>query len=597
VLYKSFTNKGLGDYIMSLPAKSKAEVRLHHIYKSKSFITWFKAMYSSFIGNGEDSVRLQILSDLFVDSLENISYLDIDIENKQVTYLKHTDRSKYGSSNERYSDPKNLRISTKIGRLVRRLSSSKPDSAFLSDREIELINNHFLTYCAEHSFNNNPLIVWTPDKVPYAYLEDNYSKMAGTLGSSCMRYSNGIEKMDFYAKNNVGVVVLLPQKTNKNSPKIRARALLWYDIKIKDHNGTHTLLDKVYTSDDRVLPLFEVFAKGHGAYQKNMQGGYNYKLNGKSLAPDPLFIKKLSYLQWKLPYLDTMKYLYPKKMVLTNDPRYAVSKTMITLASTVGEFPQLDPNLVKELFTGSWVSKDRGKYIKRKGYSGWVALDNIIIISTKEYSKFDPKLIESHSLNGLVYVFKDESTFSELMGKQILKRDSVPVYTLIEEGDKEFSITKNGTILPQSVKGTKLLWTGNYVISSNISTKYNNGRVYLTKLLKNKSKTHTRQYYFGESYKTPTAYDRWYSDMPLEEIPHPNHITDLSMPKFEDYTVQYKTKKGDTINMKVKAEINQPSLKIREENKDHAEGLTDKYWFFPVNPCKTIEDWNERWKK
>jgi hypothetical protein len=547
------------------------------MYTSESFNTWLKDIYNNF-------PRPETFFRLFTtNSLENMSYLDIDIENKKVTYLKYTDRSEYSSINERYNDPKNLRISTKIGRLVRKLSTS------LSDREIELINDHFLTYCAENSFSNSPLIVWTPDKVPYAYLENNYSKMAGTLGNSCMRYDNCTEKMDFYTKNNVSVVVLLPKKPNKNSPKIRARALLWHDIKIKDHNGTHALLDKVYTSSDSALSLFEAFAKGCGAYQKSMRGEYHYKLNGRSLTTDPMFIKKLSYLQWKLPYLDTMRFLYPKKMILTSSPYSCFSKTMITLTSTAGEYPELDPNLVRELFTATWISKDEGKYIKRKGYSGWVAIDNIVIISTKEYSRYDERIGKAHSLSGLVYVFKEESTFSELMKKQILKRDSVPVYKLIEDGDKEFSAIKNGTILPQPTKGTKLLWTGDYIISSGIKTETCNGRVYITKLLKNESKTHTRQYYFGKSYKTPTAYDRWYDDMPLEEIPHPNHITALSIPKeaFESYTVRYKTKRGDIISMEVKAKIN----KTREENKD----LTDKYWFFPVNPCKTIEEWNKRW--
>lgn len=578
---------------MSTPPQKKEGVKSHSIGRSKGFNVWLKDIYNTF---SDSNNKRDSFWNLFTDSIENILHLDIDIENKKVTYIRYTDKRKYSTISECYNDSKNLRVSTKIGRLIKRLSNSKIS---LSDREIELINNHFLTHCAENNFSNNPLVVWTPDKVPYAYLENNYSKMAGTLGSSCMRYSSCAEKMDFYAKNNISIVVLLPKKTKKDSPKIRARALLWYNIKVKDKKGTYTLLDKVYTSDDSLLPLFEAYAKGHGFYQKVTSSGCSYKLKGRPLTNKPLFIKELNYLQWKLPYLDTMRYLYPGKMVLTNDSKYLFSKTMITLTSTGGEFPELDPNLVRELFTSTWISKDTGKFIRRKGYSGWVALDNIVVLSTssssggrsptaKEYSKFDPKLVESHSLNGLVYVFKEESTFSKLMNINILKRESVPVYKLTEENNKEFSIIKSDVILPQAAKGITLLWTGDYITTeSNIEVVICNGRTYPTKILKNTSETHTRQYYFGESYKNPATYKDWYKSMPLEEIPHPNHITDLSMLKFEDYVVQYKTKKGDSIDMKVKAEIN----KTREKNKDYI----DKHWFFPVNACKTIDDWNKRW--
>jgi hypothetical protein len=527
------------------------------------------------------------LLDIFGNTAENIAFLDIDIENKKVTYLKFTDKLKYDSSNRCYSDSKNLRISTKIGRLVKRLAT--PKAIPVSDRTVELINNHFLAYCAENDFNNNPLVIWPPDKVPYAYLENNYSKMAGTLGASCMRYSNCTEKMDFYTKNNVGVVVLFPKKTKKDSPKIRARALLWYDIKIRDKDGTHTLLDRVYTSNDSVLSLFEAFAKGHGFYQRIVTGSYPYKLKGKNLATNPLFIKKLGYLQWKLPYLDTMRYLYPDKMVLTNNSSYEYSKTMITLTSTGGEFPQLDPSLVRELFTTEWISKDNSKFIRRKGYSGWVALANIVIISAEEYSKFDPKIVETCSLNGVVYVFEEESTHSKLMGRNILKRESVPVYRLIKNNE-EFSIIKDGVILPQSIKGTRLLWTGDYIVAdSSVGTVTRNGRSYIKNLIGKPSKTHSRQYYFGDSYKAPAAYSNWYDYDPLEEIPHPDYIKELSKPEFEEYVIQCRTKKDDSIEMKIKVE----NKNTRKENKKHI----DKDWFFPVNACNTIEEWNERWNK
>jgi len=120
----------------------------------------------------------------------------------------------------------------------------------------KLVRNEFKTYDWEQ-FNNrlkseiccctNFEIVEGED-IRKWYLEDNYYKIAGTLGNSCMRYCECQKYMDIYVDN---AKMLISTKDGL----LTGRAIVW-----ELPNGV-TLLDRIYTCMDYLENCFIDYAK------------------------------------------------------------------------------------------------------------------------------------------------------------------------------------------------------------------------------------------------------------------------------------------------------------------------------------------------
>jgi len=226
-------------------------------------------------------------------------------------------------------------------------------------------------------------VIWPATKIKYAYDEDNYLKPGvGILGKSCMRYKRCQRSINFYIKNKAKIVVI----TQGN--KIKARAILWPEVYVKDKVKPITYMDRVYHSEEDQLPLFYKFAV------KNKWRTY-YGARGTDKVSHPLMwiedinIKNIIYL----PYMDTFYRLYrrPDGNTISNKTKWETSYLELHRHSD-NYFRELDPNSIAEYSTGNYMSKKDCVFIKR--YDGWVAKTNIIPIGTTYYSRHDSSILE-----------------------------------------------------------------------------------------------------------------------------------------------------------------------------------------------------------
>ena len=241
-------------------------------------------------------------------------------------------------------------------------------------RLIETINNHFGI-----SNDTDKVIIWPSNKIPYAYLENNYWQLCGTIGSSCMRHKANQKALNFYVKNNVKIAVIITKDS-----KVKARALLWENVSVKDRVKSITYLDRVYYSLGEQISLFNSFAIDNKfkSYSNNHPNLYIKNVN----------LDNITYL----PYADTFKNLFYKDKVLTmescqpTDIKSPSCKIRLSQVGNNGYFKELDPNAVKECLTNNYISKKDA--IKVKKYNGYIAKDNIIIIDNIYYSRHDKDL-------------------------------------------------------------------------------------------------------------------------------------------------------------------------------------------------------------
>ena len=104
---------------------------------------------------------------------------------------------------------------------------------------------------------------------------------------------------------------------------------------------------------------------------------------------------------YHLPYTDTFLYLFYKDNILSasrnnateRGVKYSSKYLYLTNTSNNGYFRELDPNSVKEVITGNYISKKDAIKIKR--YDGYVLKDNIADINGDYYSIYDSNIINS----------------------------------------------------------------------------------------------------------------------------------------------------------------------------------------------------------
>lgn len=249
------------------------------------------------------------------------------------------------------------------------------------------------------------------NKVRYAYLYTNYCVPdVGQLGRSCMRSKENQKALNFYVINNVRIVVVIDDNL-----KIHARALLWDNVKSTKRKSTFTYLDRVYAASEHLLHLF------HDLAEENGWKSYSAECGERSYYKDDIDITNTCHF----PYTDTFKILYYKDHVISagHIPDKVKHKDVyIRLAQTGngGYFPNLDPNRVKEAFSGNYISKKDAIKIKR--YGRYVLKANIADINGAYYSVLDNKIVKT-TLDG--YIFKVNSVAEVFTDEKIDKNKAV----------------------------------------------------------------------------------------------------------------------------------------------------------------------------
>jgi hypothetical protein len=226
------------------------------------------------------------------------------------------------------------RQTIKVGRFIKKFLSDNAFQEFgIKDTDVEKFVNYYKSY-----FNYDPskLIVVSGDDVKKYYLEDNYYRpdgyRYGTLWNSCMRQSERNKFMNLYVFNDVKMLVLLA-----DDGTVRARALLWDNVKDFNSDNTYKFMDRIYTVYDHDVDVFKKWSKENGyltKWEQNAKTELYIDIDGNPERKHLYVILEKHNLSY-YPYLDTFKYYDPFKGRFSNSQSYSYEYTLVQSSGLV----------------------------------------------------------------------------------------------------------------------------------------------------------------------------------------------------------------------------------------------------------------------
>jgi hypothetical protein len=240
---------------------------------------------------------------------------DENIKTNDINYLdiSHTDPSKisYITSDriekirEEYKDSseekiknvliwKKKRYHTKPGKIVNKILK-------LENGDVERFANLYKGLVEKR---NTEVKIIEGSKIISYFHEANYEERTGTLGSSCMRYSQSQKLLDLYAYNECVKMVVIFSKKEPN--KIVGRSLLW------ETEDGHKIMDRIYTTKEKYEVIFNEWAEENGYYRKLHNNWFD---TIRFISPDGKQVEIETHVQLDqykymgFPYLDTFKWL------------------------------------------------------------------------------------------------------------------------------------------------------------------------------------------------------------------------------------------------------------------------------------------------
>lgn len=199
----------------------------------------------------------------------------------------------------------------RIGRAIRALLKAG-DVEFV-DKDVETFVNQYKAVIDKFNDKFSYFEEVKGDDISHWYDEEHYYSGRGTLGSSCMACAPS-SFFDIYV-SNPDVCSLVILKSQDNDKQLTGRALLWKTTDDK------MFMDRIYTNNDSDIELFKEYAKENGWYVKRYNGSSagNYVIAPSGEIEQwpklEVSIKTGSYDNY--PYLDTLKYLYRSKGILS----------------------------------------------------------------------------------------------------------------------------------------------------------------------------------------------------------------------------------------------------------------------------------------
>jgi len=223
-----------------------------------------------------------------------------------------------------------------------------------SSKFYEQLNNSVV---AAYSLNISMSEVSGRDIVKY-YNEDQYKYGdSSSLGNSCMRYDSCSDYIEFYAKNDECVKMVIALDTED---RLVGRALLWTT------DSGRKVMDRIYGSDV-VIEKFKKYAISMDYAHKEEQ---SYNNNSGWVNKDGLFTEHYEITVkniYTMPYMDTFKYtndLGSDEMILNNKGGdYQFSGT----DGCTETYEEGDEDYVICARSGDRISRDNAEYIDAHG--------------------------------------------------------------------------------------------------------------------------------------------------------------------------------------------------------------------------------------
>lgn len=266
---------------------------------------------------------------------EEGNFVKREVELDTLSYLP---KSKYDIiKNDEGKDPFGDgvgRTKIKVGRFIKRfLTKSAFDEFGINDSDVEKFVNYYKSY-----FNYDPkkIIVVEGEDIKKYYLEDNYFRpdgcRYGSLWNSCMRQSDRNKFMTLYSVNPVKMLVLLT-----DDGLVRARALLWDNIKEFNSDSVYKFMDRVYTVYDHDVDIFKKWAKDNEyltKWEQNAKSELYVDINGNPERKH-LYITLENHNLSYYPYLDTFKFYDAYKGRFSNSQNYGFDYVLIQSSGRV----------------------------------------------------------------------------------------------------------------------------------------------------------------------------------------------------------------------------------------------------------------------
>ena len=222
------------------------------------------------------------------------------------------------------------RVNIKIGRFVRKFLNQQAFDEFrITDSDVEKFVNHYKSY---FNFNEKNLKIVEGEEIKKYYLEDNYLQVDGyrfgSLWNSCMRQSDRNKFMTLYSlhPDKVKMLVLL-----SDCGKVRARALLWQDVKEFDSESSYKFMDRIYYVYDHDVDSFKKWASENGylsKWEQNAKSELYIDVDG-NLTRKHLYVILENHNLSYYPYLDTFKYYNISKGRFSNSENYNFHYTLV----------------------------------------------------------------------------------------------------------------------------------------------------------------------------------------------------------------------------------------------------------------------------
>lgn len=359
------------------------------------------------------------LSDVYpVDHYMSLHEIDTIYNTRSLAYSNDL----YDISKRTSNFWNDTRNKIKLGRFVNKLFPGK-----YKDFEIEDFVNKFKSTIENMA---EKFSIVEGDKIAYWYNENNYYKIASTLGSSCMKgKSSRIFKI--YTHNPEVCRMLIVTEDNK----LKGRALIW-KVNVKD-NQFEYFMDRQYVIDGVIVEKMKDYAKENGWAYKTVNAHTNQSITFKD---NTLFTKMevtlksvgsdLDFDYNNYPYMDTFKRYDPSKGYLFNDSDDVTGNYL--LEDTDGGFTVIESGNYSEYYDeripedqsvysdalDDYLWKDRSTYVTVGGHRGWYPTDydDICYDDRKER-----------------YLHNNDAVYSEFYSTYIYMGDAISIVHRINE--------------------------------------------------------------------------------------------------------------------------------------------------------------------
>ena len=171
----------------------------------------------------------------------------------------------------------------------------------ITDSEIERMANILKTVI-------NPdlkLSVVSGEDIRYWYYGERYARNSGSLGNSCMRYSNCQDYFDIYVENDIEMLI-----ATDSLGRLHGRALLWKrSLWNKNYwDDVPYIMDRIY-GNDSTIELFKRHARENGWVYKEYQR-YDERLSWMYPVGDGVYMSETKRCRINLEYTDYDQYPY-----------------------------------------------------------------------------------------------------------------------------------------------------------------------------------------------------------------------------------------------------------------------------------------------